>query len=138
MLYSQGCVPIIIHSTRITEKSSTLIDHIYTNNYINVLKSFILLSDVTYHFPILISTNCKAIKQNQSDIYFVRDIKRFKVDSFKKELFDELNTVIEDNTQNVNDLMINFLITFTNTLISMHSSVNKHEKKKTKDKTMDN
>ena len=57
MIYSQGCIPTITHPTRITSTSSTLIDHIYTNNFIKEMKSFILLHDLTDHFPILVSTN---------------------------------------------------------------------------------
>ena len=41
MIYSQGCLPIITQPTKITENSSTLIDHIYTNNITKEMKSFI-------------------------------------------------------------------------------------------------
>jgi len=40
MIYSQGFIPLITHPTRITETSSTVIDHIYTNNecYVRINK----------------------------------------------------------------------------------------------------
>ena len=61
MIYSQGCLPIITQPTRITENSSTLIDHVYTNNTTKEMKSFILLHDLTDHMPIIVSTNLKKL-----------------------------------------------------------------------------
>ena len=61
MIYSQGCLPIITQPTRITENSSTLIDHVYTNNTTKEIKSFILLYDLTDHMPIIVSTNLKKL-----------------------------------------------------------------------------
>ena len=52
MLFSMGCAPLIDLPTRITTKSSTLINHIYTNNVVNNIKIYILLHDITDHFPI--------------------------------------------------------------------------------------
>ena len=61
MIYSRGCLPIITQPTRITENSSTLIDHVYTNNTTKEMKSFILLHDLTDHMPIIVSTNLKKL-----------------------------------------------------------------------------
>ena len=61
MIYSQGCLPIITQPTRITENSSALIDHVYTNNTTKEMKSFILLHDLTDHMPIIVSTNLKNL-----------------------------------------------------------------------------
>ena len=52
MLFSMGCVPLINLPTRITTKSSTLVDHIYTNNVVNNIENYILLHDITDHLPI--------------------------------------------------------------------------------------
>ena len=52
MSFSMGCVPLINLPTRITTKSSTVIDDIYTNNVVNNIESYILLHVITDHFPI--------------------------------------------------------------------------------------
>ena len=61
MIYSQGCLPIITQPTRITENSSTLIDHVYTKNTTKEMNSFILLHDLIDHMPIIVSTNLKKL-----------------------------------------------------------------------------
>ena len=47
--------PLITKPTRITDKSETLIDHIWTNNLNNTImnKSHIILTDITDHLPCL-------------------------------------------------------------------------------------
>ena len=70
MLYSQGCATIITHSTRISETSFTIIDHIYTNNISKTIKSFILIHDLTDHLPILVSTKLKFYEQDSATITF--------------------------------------------------------------------
>ena len=47
---SSGLLPMITRPTRITYKSATLIDNIYTND-INHVRSAILLSDISDHLP---------------------------------------------------------------------------------------
>ena len=85
MIYSPGCIPTITHPTRITITSSTLIDHIYTNNFIKEMKSFILLHDLTDHFPILVSTNFDKLDLTHDEM-LIRDTKHFNVEKFNQEL----------------------------------------------------
>jgi len=57
MTYSLGCIPLISHPTRITVNTVSLIDHVCTNNVKGIDNSFILVSDMSDHFPILISSD---------------------------------------------------------------------------------
>jgi endonuclease/exonuclease/phosphatase family metal-dependent hydrolase len=50
MLYLNNFIPIITKPTRITEHSSTLIDHIYTNASTHIV-SGIALVDISDHLP---------------------------------------------------------------------------------------
>ena len=52
MLLDAGFMPLITKATRITDHTSTLIDHIYTNVPHKVCKSGICLADITDHLPI--------------------------------------------------------------------------------------
>ena len=60
LTYSLGCIPLITHPTRITTTSSTLLDHVYTNNVVGESKSFILV-DVSDHLPVIMCSNLKAV-----------------------------------------------------------------------------
>jgi hypothetical protein len=52
MLFDNNLIPIITKPTRITDHSSTLIDHIYTNSPISQLTSGILEVDISDHLPV--------------------------------------------------------------------------------------
>ena len=56
MLYSNNFLPLITKPTRLTDHSSTLIDHIYTNAPIQNTTSGIALADVSDHLPVFCIT----------------------------------------------------------------------------------
>ena len=59
MLTSFNLFNIIKNPTRITENSSTLIDHFYVNNPEKIINNLLLLSDISDHFPLLVTIqNC--------------------------------------------------------------------------------
>ena len=101
MIYSQGFVPTITCPTRITETSSTCIDHIYTNNVISVLKSYILLHDLTDHLPIILNTNMQPHTALASTT-FERDTKYFQMEAFNESLLENLNSIENDCILNPN------------------------------------
>ena len=59
MLLDKGFLPLITKSTRITDHTSTLIDHIYSNVPHKIGKSGICLADITDHLPACILYNRK-------------------------------------------------------------------------------
>ena len=52
MLLGQGLMPVITQATRITDHTSSLIDHIYTNTPEKVIKAEICLAGVSDHLPV--------------------------------------------------------------------------------------
>ena len=46
---NRGCAQLISRPTRITDHSSTLIDHIYTNNLCNIVSTSVLTTDMSDH-----------------------------------------------------------------------------------------
>ena len=65
-ILSNGAVPLITKPKRISNNSSTIIDHIITNDLKHELQSVIVKSDLTDHYPIFCvinknSTNNKKI-----------------------------------------------------------------------------
>lgn len=51
-MFSLGLYPIILKPSRITKDSATLIDNIFVNINEKVLKSGLLLTDITDHLPV--------------------------------------------------------------------------------------
>ena len=55
LLYENGMIPSINKPTRVTRKITTAIDHILTNQFINVaFKTAIFETNVSDHFPVCI------------------------------------------------------------------------------------
>ena len=71
LTYSLGCIPLITHPTRITTTSSTLLDHVYTNNVVGEHKSFILVEDVSDHLPVMVCSNLSMPKSEKSTVTLI-------------------------------------------------------------------
>ena len=55
LLYENGLMPTINKPTRVTRKTTTAIDHILTNQFINInFKTAIFKADISDHFPVCI------------------------------------------------------------------------------------
>ena len=68
-LSSLGCEPLIYHPTKITNSSSTAIDHFYTNNIPNNKISKILAHDITDHLPVFTLIGDTKLKHARSFHY---------------------------------------------------------------------
>ena len=85
MLFSLGCIPLIKYPTRITQTSSTLIDHIYTNEICQKNTTHIIQDNISDHMPVsILLHNIKHQKAISTD--FVRDMKAFDPDEFIIEI----------------------------------------------------
>ena len=52
-IYQSSFIPTLNKPTRVTRKTSTIIDHILTNSFVNTnFKTFIFKIDISDHFPI--------------------------------------------------------------------------------------
>ena len=73
--------------------STTLLDHIYTNEPSLVTLSRIAHSDISDHLPTFVMINLTPSRQRkQDDIFFKRDAKRFKPKVFLEDLKKEFST----------------------------------------------
>jgi len=111
LIYSYSMVPTIYKPTRITETSATIIDNIYTNNE-NILKSTILVTDISDHLPTVLSTNLDfsaPVKLKKSQ--YKRKHTDANIDLFKEKLKAvKWNEVLDNN--NANDDYDKFIDTF--------------------------
>jgi hypothetical protein len=53
LLFSFGLLQLVINPTRCTSHSSTLIDHVLTNNSVDSCDTVIILSKISDHFPVV-------------------------------------------------------------------------------------
>ena len=92
LIFEHGLVPVINKPTRVTKKSTTAVDHIITNSFLNNdIKTGIIKTDISDHFPIFIISN-----KPDTDIYptnnfiFKRYINDETINNFKSKL-NEIN-----------------------------------------------
>ena len=72
LLYENGMIRTINKPTRVTRKTATAIDHILTNQFINVnFKTAIFKTDISDHFPvcIIISSTEKLVENKHTNVY---------------------------------------------------------------------
>ena len=67
MLLGSMCKCLIDLPTRVTSKSKSLIDHIYTNDIKHRINSGILVSDISDHFPVFAIISKMKPPPNQVD-----------------------------------------------------------------------
>ena len=131
LTYSLGCIPLITHPTRITSTSSTLLDHVYTNNVVGEHKSFILVEDVSDHLPVLVCSNLSLPKSEKSTVTLVRDTKNFEVEKFLDKLTEEMELLGDIKEECIDNNTEKFIDIFHKTL-NIHAPLRKQSRKETK------
>ena len=97
---SSGFLPHILHPTRITEYSSTIIDNIYGNNFQHKSQSGNILIKFADHFSQFLSISKEITKVKQNTIY-LRDFREFNEESFVDDISIQnwvANNPIETNS----------------------------------------
>ena len=119
MMFSYHFQPSILHPTRITDSSSTIIDNIYVNNATesNIFAGNILslISDHLPRFAVL-SENAPDFKTSS---YFSYDYKAFDEAKFLADYKEMDTSFLDDGSQDLNGKFDTFLL-------NLHNLVNKH------------
>ena len=127
MLFSLGCLPLVKFPTRISNTSSTLIDHIYTNNILYKNTTHILINDLSDHLPVL--TLLHTIKNRAKNVctIHIRDTKNFNSEKFLGDLEEALkNLSCEEGS--IDNHFNNFISKFENVL-NTHAPMRRQTKK---------
>ena len=86
MLTSNGAFLLFDKPTRVTYTSSSIIDHIITNDNINILYPCIIRSGLTNHFPVAcfvaINSQNHDVSSSFEQPIFIRDKEVFTVTYF--------------------------------------------------------
>ena len=99
-MYSFSLIPVITKPTRITESSATLIDNIFTNDIKADVKSGILYTDISDHFPIFMIIDHASFSRTSTFIE-ITDMKEENINTFENKLNDcDFSSVLEcDNAE---------------------------------------
>ena len=126
MLFSLGCLPLIKFPTRISN-TSTLIDHIYTNNILHKNTTHILINDLSDHLPVLtLLHTTKNTPKNVCTIH-IHDTKNFNSEKFLNDLEEALkNLSCEEGS--IDNHFNNFISKFENVL-NTHAPMRRQTKK---------
>ena len=77
MLASNGYFPLITLPTRVTDISSTIIDHIITNNHNNNILLGVIKTDLCDQYPLFCSFNTSASFAKTYKLMLQRNLQKF-------------------------------------------------------------
>ena len=110
-----GCKQLIEKPTRITENSSSLLDHIFTNNLDKIYQSGVLSVDISDHLLTFCSRKIIRGQIGKHKTIKIRSLKNYSVHDFLNKLRNvDWSSVI--NCTNVNEAWENFKTKFINVI----------------------
>ena len=129
LIESNGYMPKILLPTRITSRSKTLIDNIFTNSFNTATVSGNLTCTVSDHLPqfLIIPSNIGALPKQHN--IFVRNMRKFSENDFITDL-NKLDWVhLLDTGMGNLDRSFDTFLTTINTLLDKHAPLKKANKK---------
>ena len=100
MLASNGYFPLITLPTLVNDVSSTLIDHLITNDHKNSVFPGMIRTDLTDHYPIICSINTFTFSNKLNQQLYKRDLLSFNAENFCEDLhktpINNLNMIFSD------------------------------------------
>ena len=125
-LTSNNLLPHITLPTRITDRSSTLIDNIFSNATNSNIFSGNITTSISDHLPqFLIHPGMNETFIPRKQNVFRRDTKRFNKENFSQEFLEiNWNTIIEADKDDTNSAFSSFFSKF-NSLLNKHMPLKK-------------
>jgi len=120
MLHSLSCKLVIDKPTRITKHSTTLIDHIYTNDVKSSIVSGIIIDDLSDHLPIFVISE-KASPQKVYSKRKVRKINGINAEHFIADLQSRLTSKLKFGQLTSVNLQLELLYETFHTILEDHA-----------------
>ena len=140
MLMSCNCRCLIDKPTRIGSSSSTLIDHIYSNDKIEPVAAGVLTNaNPSDHYGIFTIIPQGLLKKKQIlENFEIRDMSKFNVDEFCNHLNFNLGPLFNENSCSVNEVFSR-LISIFDEVVDQFAPKRKafRKEKKTQAETLD-
>ena len=121
-LFSHYYFPTVHYPTRITETSATLLDNIFTNKVNNEINAGIVYSDISDHYPVLISVSLPLNKRAVNKFSTRRVFNSDSVLHFNEALqnVDWNNSLFTNGSQLDANLSFNIFMSIFNNLFNEH------------------
>ena len=89
LICQNSFIPTVKKPTRVTRKTSTIIDHILTNSFVNTnFQTFIFKIDISDHFPICsLQPASRHREENEATHIIKRVINNNAIEMFKQKLY---------------------------------------------------
>ena len=130
-LCSLGFYPIINKPTRVVNKAESCIDHVYTNNLSTETKPYIMLYDISDHYPIYLTVSKARLKRDVKQRYF-RDTCNVNIIAFDRNLHETLDSLpMQYSEWNVNE-KFDFIVRSMKSLADTHMPVRKYTRREYK------
>ena len=140
MMQGNNLFSMINRATRVTGASATLIDNIFTNDYMNCKRNGIIYQNISDHFPIFSFfnyTDTEEMNNNNINNSFTkikfRNFSNENINLFKMKL-EEVDWSLILSSNDVNVAFDNFNLIFINMFEKYFPEFEKHVKNKFKDK----
>ena len=135
-LASNSFIPYILHPTRITSHSKTLIDNIFSNYIFHEIISGNISATISDHLPqFLFVPNILPNPSTQKSNFYERDWSKFKQENFIRDYFDtDWADLLQIDQQNVN-LSMDIFLNNMEFILDTHAPLKKVNKCKLKFKT---
>ena len=113
MLASNNLFPLISLPTRVTERSSTIIDHVVTNDHEHSILPGIIRTDITDHYPIFCSIELSTLSKKSDEELFKRYLQHFNSKTFCENLHESIHNLFITtgaiNCHNFNEVFAGFI-----------------------------
>jgi len=130
-LCSLGYYPIINKPTRVVNEAESCIDHIYTNNLSTERKPYIVLHDISDHYPIYLTVSKARLKRDVKQRYF-KDTSNVNIIAFDRDLHEILDSLpMRYSEWNVNE-KFDFIARSMKSLADTHMPVRKYTRREYK------
>jgi len=120
VLRSLSCKALISKPTRITEQSSTLIDHIYTTDTKHAIVSGISIFDLSNHLPTFSIVKAADINTTSNNCT-VRNMKNFCINDFLFDLYQQLSQSIYHNENSTVNSQFETFVDIFQTVVNNHA-----------------
>ena len=77
---------LVNRTTRVTDRSATLIDQVFSNIESNISEINIPCWSISDHYPVTITRKCKHVKQQCHNFITDRSMLNFEVETFLEDL----------------------------------------------------
>ena len=132
-----GSLPIITIPTRVTENSSTIIDHIITNDYSHIINPGVIRCDneLSDHYVVFCTINKYLIKSRKQPFFTIRDKSNFEADAYCEEMDKSVIKFLHgmDKLTEFNfDATFNAFVSVVHSEIENHASLKRLSRKEQK------